>query len=40
MAAYSSVLSRKEQGEEREEAPKAETCVLFPDPIFPVDQLW
>ena len=34
MAAYSSVLSRKEQGEEREEAHKADTCALFPALIF------
>lgn len=34
MAAYSSVLSRKEQGEEREEAHKADLCALFPPCIF------
>ena len=34
MAAYSSVLSRKEQGEEREEAHKADTWALFPALIF------
>lgn len=34
MAAYSSVFSRKEQGEEGEEAQKADTCALFPLCIF------
>lgn len=34
MAVYSSVLSRKEQGEEREEAHTADLCALFPPCIF------
>lgn len=34
MAAYSSVPWRKEQGEEREEAHKADTCALFPPCFF------
>lgn len=34
MAAYSSVFLRKEQGEEGEEAQKADTCALFPLWIF------
>lgn len=34
MAAYRSALSRKEQGGEREEGHKAETCALFPALIF------
>lgn len=34
MAVYSPVLSRKEQGEEREEAHTADLCALFPPCIF------
>ena len=34
IAAYSSALSGKEQGEERKEAHKADTCALFPALIF------
>lgn len=39
MAAYSSVLLRKEQAEEREEAHKADACALFLLSFFLVDQL-
>lgn len=34
IGAYSSVLSREEQGDEREEARKADSCALFPALIF------
>lgn len=34
MAVYTSVLSRKEQGEEKVKAYEAYTCVLFPTLIL------